>query len=99
MTETETPMDRHAIVAEIHRRGTSLRKLAKAADLEASACCMALSRGHRAGEQAIADFLGISPATLWPDRYPSSSQGEPTPTKAGSASPKAAAATDKRRAA
>ena len=99
MADGSVHMDRHAIIAEIHRRGSSLRKLALAAGLEPSACRVALHRRHRAGERVIADELGISPATLWPDRYPSSSQGEPTPTKAGSASPKATAATDKRRAA
>ena len=99
MADESVQMDRHAIIAEIHRSGSSLRKLALAAGLEPSACRVALHRRHRAGEQAIAEFLGLSPATLWPDRYPSLSQGEPTPTKAGSASPKAAAATDKRRAA
>lgn len=99
MASAPAHLDRHAIIAEIHRRGSSLRKLALAAGLEPSACRVALHRRHRAGERVIADELGISPATLWPDRYPSSSLGEPTPTKARSASPKADAATDKRRAA
>lgn len=99
MTKAAKRLDQHDIRAAIRRSGQTLTGLARAYGLEDSSCRVALLRRHRAGEQAIADHLGKSPADLWPDRYPSSSQGEPTPTKAGSASPKAAAATDKRRAA
>mgnify|MGYP003633137731 CR=1 FL=1 len=99
MTNAHKPMDRHAIVAEIHRCGSSLRKLAKANGLETSACAVALSRGHRAGERVIADFLGVSPASLWPDRYSSSSQAKATPFRVSGASPESVLTTDKERAA
>ncbi|MBT9291323.1 helix-turn-helix domain-containing protein [Prosthecodimorpha staleyi] len=61
--------DKHAIKAEVHRRGATLVGIARAAALEPSACKVALHRKHAAGERAIAGFLGISPAELWPDRY------------------------------
>ncbi|MGX1100478.1 helix-turn-helix domain-containing protein [Amorphus sp. MBR-141] len=99
MTKAAQRLDQHDIRAAIHRSGQTLTGIALANGLAESSCRVALVRRHRAGEQAIADFLGVSPASLWPDRYPFSSQGEPTPTKARSASPKAATATDKRRAA
>ena len=61
--------DKHAIKAEVHRRGATLVGIARAAGLELSACKVALHRRHVAGERAIAGFLGLPPAELWPDRY------------------------------
>lgn len=61
--------DRHAIKAEVHRRGASLLAIARKAGLEPSSTRVALVRRHTAGEQAIADFLGVNPAELWPERY------------------------------
>ncbi|WP_453971767.1 helix-turn-helix domain-containing protein [Amorphus sp. MBR-141] len=99
MTKAERPLDQHDIRAAIHRKGKTLTGIALAHGLAESSCRVALIRRHPAGERVIADELGVSPASLWPDRYPSSSLGEPTPTEARHASPKAGAATDKRRAA
>lgn len=62
--------DRHAIKAEIGRRGSSLIAIAREAGLEPSATRVALHRRHPAGEAAIAAFLAIDPAVLWPGRYP-----------------------------
>ena len=61
--------DRHAIKAEVHRRETTLTAIALAAGLDPSACRSALVRRHIAGEQALADFLGVRPEKIWPDRY------------------------------
>jgi Ner family transcriptional regulator len=61
--------DRHAIKAEIHRRGGTLTGIAATAGLDGSTVRQALSRRMPAGEAAIAAFLGVSPSDLWPDRY------------------------------
>ena len=61
--------DRHAIKAEIHRRGKTLTRLSLDAGLDPSACRCALLRRQPRGERAIAAFLGVEPATLWPERY------------------------------
>lgn len=61
--------DKHAIRAEVARRGGTLTGIALGAGLEQSACRTALLRRNLAGEKALADFLGIRPEKLWPDRY------------------------------
>lgn len=61
--------DRHSIKAEVHRRGTTLRAIALAAGLHYTACSSALIRRHLAGEKALADFLGLPPNIVWPERY------------------------------
>ena len=62
-------LDRHAIKAEVHRRGTTLTAIAIAANLDPSACRSALLRRHIGGEHALADFLGYRPEEVWPERY------------------------------
>ena len=61
--------DRHAIKAEIYRQGYTLERLALEADLAAPACRIALREPQLGGEIAIATFLGVDPAELWPGRY------------------------------
>ena len=61
--------DRYAIKAEINRQGKTLDRLARDADLAPSACRVALVSPQLGGEIAIATFLGVDPAELWPDRY------------------------------
>ncbi len=62
--------DWHSVKAELHRRGMTLTRLATLNGLDPSACRVVASRTHRKAEAAIAAFLGVEPATLWPDRYP-----------------------------
>lgn len=69
MTTTERRWDRHAIAAEIKRRGSSLRKISLAAGLSESTCRGALYRPLPSGEEAISGFLGIPVHVLWPDRH------------------------------
>ena len=64
-----TTWDRHAIKAEIHRRGETLTGLAIKAGVEPAACRTALIRSYRQGEIVISEFLGIPRHVLWPDRY------------------------------
>ena len=61
--------DRHAIKAELHRRGLTLVGVAHDAGLEPSATRVALRRRHYGGERAIAAALGVEPSVLWPERY------------------------------
>ncbi len=61
--------DRHAIKAEIHRRGQTLTGLARAAGAEPSVCRVALIRRCEKGEEIISRFLGIPRHVLWPHRY------------------------------
>ncbi len=63
--------DRHDIMAEIRRRGSSLRAVSLDAGLSESTCRKALAVPLPAGEAAIAAFLGVTVQELWPDRYPS----------------------------
>lgn len=62
--------DRSRIKAAVVRRGSSLRQVALNAGLSESAARMALY-WHRcpAGEKAIADFLGVKPTDIWPERF------------------------------
>ncbi|WP_024278030.1 helix-turn-helix domain-containing protein [Xanthobacter sp. 126] len=62
--------DKHEIKAEVARRGSTLTGIAMVAGLEPSACRVALCRRNIQGEQALADFLGVDLAVLWPQRYP-----------------------------
>ncbi|WP_245247796.1 helix-turn-helix domain-containing protein [Tianweitania sediminis] len=48
----------------------TLTKLAELNGLDPSACRQAGSRVNRKAEAAIADFLGVAVAKLFPDRYP-----------------------------
>jgi len=63
--------DRHEIVAEVHRRGSTLEKISQAAGLTRTACsCVLAGRRWPRAEQALADFLDVPVSTLFPDRYP-----------------------------
>lgn len=61
--------DRHAIRAEVHRKGLTLTGIALDAGLAESACRRALLGMSRPGALALADALGIPFRTLFPDLY------------------------------
>lgn len=67
--------DRHEIKAEIHRRGASLSGIELEYGLKPGACRTAMTRRSRAGEAAIADFLGVAAEELWPERYAPAPRG------------------------
>lgn len=69
MARTPPVWDKPAITAEVHRRGKTLTEIAVEAGLHRSACRSAVVRRHIGGEQAIADFLGLPPEAIWPERY------------------------------
>lgn len=61
--------DKHAIKAEIHRRGQTLTSLDQQFGLNKGDCAVALDRRFPKGERAIAEFLQVPVFKLWPDRY------------------------------
>jgi Ner family transcriptional regulator len=69
MTNPVIKWDRHAIAAEVHRRGTTLTQLALDHGLGSSSCRSSLCRATPKGDSVIAAFLGVSVYELWPDRY------------------------------
>ncbi len=72
--------DRHEIMAEIRRRGTTLRAVAVNAGLEKNGCSVALIRPFPAAEVAISAFLKVPLHELWPDRYSRSPSSRRDPT-------------------
>jgi Ner family transcriptional regulator len=59
------------IKAAIRMRGKSLSELSRQHGLNDHACHFALRKQWPRVEQVIADFLGVKPWVLWPDRYTS----------------------------
>lgn len=89
MVTTHTKQwDRHEIMAEVRRRGTTLKAVALNAGLAKDGCSVALIRPFPAAEAAIAEFLNVPAAELWPDRYPapSLSRRDPTSSATGNGS-------------
>ncbi len=68
-TETPARWDRHAIAAEIKRRGMTLKGLSARYKIGSSTCRLSLVRPSPTGDAAIAHFLGRPLFELWPDRY------------------------------
>ena len=65
----KNPWDRHAINAEIRRRGMTLTGIARDAGLHESACRQGIIGVSRPGAEAIAAALGIPFRELFPDSY------------------------------
>lgn len=89
--------DRFAIIAEVHRRGSTLVDLALENSLSESACRVALDRPVPSANRAIAEFLGVPLHELWPawfdaegNRRPGS--GHPAPKRSLKSSGKRGAA-------
>lgn len=62
--------DQHSILAELRRRGMTLTRLAEIHGLNASGFRRVWKYTNRKAEAAIASFLGVPVAELFPDRYP-----------------------------
>lgn len=71
--------DRFAIRAEIHRRGSTLTKIAKNYGLSDAACRKALVTPFPAGERAIAKYLRLPIEVVFPDRYDEAGRRRPSP--------------------
>jgi lambda repressor-like predicted transcriptional regulator len=74
--------DRHAINAEIRRRGMTLTGIAQDADLYASACRQGIIGLSRPGAEAIAKALDIPFRTLFPTLYTRGRHNETDTTSA-----------------
>ncbi len=57
------------VIAELHKRGTSLAALSRSAGLSSSTLSNTLDRPWPKGEWLIASRLGKHPAEIWPSRY------------------------------
>ncbi len=57
------------VVAELHKRGWSIAKLAKAHGLAPSTLRSALDKPYPKSERIIATAIGIAPEEIWADRY------------------------------
>ena len=69
MSSRRRAWDRHAIKAEIYRRGQTLVGLSRAHGLHPHDCGVALLRPYPKVDPVIAEFLGVPLHELWPDRY------------------------------
>lgn len=58
------------ILCEIHERGMTLEQLAIRNGRNPSSMRNVWSRPNSINEQIIADFIGVKPEVLWPNRYP-----------------------------
>jgi Ner family transcriptional regulator len=66
---SHTSWDKHAIKAEIHRRGATLTQIALDHGLGSCSCRVGLIQPMPAANRAIAAFLGVPLHELWPDWY------------------------------
>lgn len=57
------------IVAALHKQGTTMAALSRAAGLSSSTLANVIVRPWPKGEWMIAEELGIHPAEIWPSRY------------------------------
>lgn len=58
------------VVAALRKVGWTLRKLSKAHGYAPAVLSGALRRPYLAAEVIIAQAVGVSPAEIWPSRYP-----------------------------
>ncbi len=66
--KTATDWHKADIIAELKKRGWSLRQLSFAHGLSQSTVRAALERPYPKCERIIADALGLTPADIWPER-------------------------------
>jgi len=64
---------RWQVLAAIHNRGMTLSQLALRNNRSVTTFSHVWKRPNRINEKIIADFLGIKPEEIWPDRYPKDS--------------------------
>ena len=57
------------IIAAIREKGSTLAQLSIDAGLHPRTLGNALERKYPKGEKIIADFIGIPPQEIWPERY------------------------------
>ena len=60
---------RRDIVHQLHKKGLTLELLSEMNGLSRFTVKNALDKKYRRGEQIIAKALGVTPETIWPERY------------------------------
>ena len=69
MKKRKKNMHRAYIIAAIREKGSTLAQLSIDAGLHPRTLGNALERKYPKGEKIIADFIGIPPQEIWPERY------------------------------
>jgi len=69
ITESAKGWHRADIIAAVHKRGTSLRRLAVKVGFAQSTLRSALFKPHPKANAAVADFIGVPLNELWPAWY------------------------------
>ena len=69
MKKSKKNMHRAYIIAAIREKGSTLAQLSIDAGLHPRTLGNALERKYPNGEKIIADFIGIPPQEIWPERY------------------------------
>ncbi|PMC56813.1 transcriptional regulator [Haemophilus parainfluenzae] len=69
MKKSKKNMHRAYIIAAIREKGSTLAQLSIDAGLHPRTLGNALERKYPKGEKIIADFIGIPPQEIWPERY------------------------------
>ena len=64
-----TGWHRADVIAELRKKGLSLSGLGRLNSLSPYTLKNALDKPYPRGEKIIAEALGESPATIWPERY------------------------------
>jgi len=57
------------IIAGIRKRGSSITRLSVEVGFARTTLCASLYKPHPKAQQAIADFLGVTPHDIWPQWY------------------------------
>ena len=91
---TNPKWDRHAINAEVRRRGLTLTGIALDANLHAGACRAGIIGMSRPGAEAIAKALDVPFRELFPDSYTRNRHNEAKTTSNGSGDNRAKAAAE-----
>ena len=69
MKKSKKNMHRAYIIAAIREKGSTLAQLSIDAGLHPRTLGNALESKYPKGEKIIADFIGIPPQEIWPERY------------------------------
>lgn len=69
MKKSKKNMHRAYIIAAIREKGSTLAQLSIDAGLHPRTLGNALERKYPKGEKIIADFIGMQPEEIWPERY------------------------------
>lgn len=69
--DTEKPSDwrKADIIAAVKKKGSSFVALSRSSGLASSTLANVLYRHWPKGERIVAEFIGVPPTVIWPERY------------------------------